>query len=66
MVRLRIQHLMGLQFLGGNRIWEIGCFESTKYGTSEHLNCEVVGDDITGGFYSVHSKMLDSQKLMHP
>jgi hypothetical protein len=60
MVRPGIQPLMWPRILGGNRIWEIACFESTKYGTGEHLNREVVGDDIAGSVYSGHSNMRDS------
>jgi hypothetical protein len=60
MVRPGMKHFMGLHFLGGNRIWGIACFESTKYGTGEHLNREVVGEDIAGGVYSGHSNMRDS------
>lgn len=60
MVRPGMQPLLGPQILGGNRIWGIACFESTKYGTSEHLNREVVCDDIGGGVCSGHSTMRDS------
>ena len=62
MVRPGMQPLMGLRIFGGNTIWEIACFESTKYGTSEQLNREVVGDDIAGGVCSSHSNMRDSLK----
>jgi hypothetical protein len=60
MVRPGMQPLMGLRILGGNRIWEIAYFESTKYGTGEHLNREVVGDDIAGSVCYSHSNMRDS------
>lgn len=60
MVRLGMQPLTGPRILGCNRIWEIVSFESTKYGTGEHLNREVVGDDIAGSVYSGHSNMRDS------
>jgi hypothetical protein len=62
MVRPGMQPQMGPRIFGGNKIWEIACFESTKYGTSDHLNREVVVDDIAGGMCSSHSNMRDLLK----